>query len=194
MAYVPCLRAVTIPYRRATHPLFASVKQNLTRNRQHPEFVSSPRSYTSRPVFTPLIVNGQERPASNGEIFEVHRSHSGTLVGIAASATYEDCHDAINAASQAFKTWETSPLVDRRDIFIRAAELLKSAKYAELFKEAFNDEVAIAPYWCQIDLKTAINIILAQLGCMDELKGEFFPSPTTSGAEVFVHRRAKGAM
>jgi len=139
-------------------------------------------------------VNGQERPASNGEIFEVHRSHSGTLVGTAASATYEDCHDAINAASQAFKTWETSPLVDRRDIFIRAAELLKSAKYAELFKEAFNDEVAIAPYWCQIDLKTAINIILAQLGCMDELKGEFFPSPTTSGAEVFVHRRAKGAM
>lgn len=194
MAYVLRLRAVTIPYRRATHPLFASVKQNLRWNRQHPECVSSPRSYTSRPVFTPLIVNGQERPASNGEIFEVHRSHSGTLVGTAASATYEDCHDAINAASQAFKTWETSPLVDRRDIFIGAAELLKSAKYAELFKEAFNDEVAIAPYWCQIDLKAAINIIIAQLGCMDELKGEFFPSPTTSGAEVFVHRRAKGAM
>jgi len=145
-------------------------------------------------VFTPLIVDGQERPADNGEVFEVHRSHSGTLVETAASATIEDCHDAINAASRAFETWEASALVDRRDIFRRAAELLKSAKYAELFKEAFNDEVAIAPYWCQIDLNSAVNIILAQSGCMNELKGEFFPSSTISGAEVFVHRRAKGAM
>ena len=193
MAYVPCLRAATIPYGRATQSLFASVKQNLTRNGQHPECVSSPRSYSSRPVFTPLIVNGQERPPNNGEIFEVHRSHSGTLIGTAASATTEDCHDAINAALQAFETWEASPLVDRRDIFLGTAELLKSTKYAELFEEAFNDEVAIAPYWCQIDLKAAISIILAQLGCMDELKGEFFPSPTISGAKVFVHRRAKGA-
>jgi len=32
-------------------------------------------------------VDGQERPANNGEIFEVHRSHSGTLVETAASAT-----------------------------------------------------------------------------------------------------------
>ena len=194
MAHIPYLRAVTIPYRRVTRPLFVSLKQRLAQNRQSTECVLSLRSYSSRPVFTPLIVDGQERPANNGEIFEVHRSHSGTLVETAASATIEDCHDAIHAASQAFKSWEASSLVDRRDIFIRAADILKSTKYAKLFKEAFNDEVAIAPFWCQIDLNAAINIILAQLGCVDELKGEFSPSQTVSGAEVFVHRRAKGAM
>ena len=194
MAHVPFLRVMATPHRGVTLSVFVSPGQHLAWNRQHRACFSLPRLYSSRPVFTPLIIDGQERPANSSEVFEVHRSHSDTLVETAASATIQDCHDAINAASQAFKTWETSRLVDRRDIFIRAAELLKSAKYSKLLQAAYNDEVAFAPYWGKMDKNAAVQIILAQLACMDQLKGESYSSSLVSGAEVFVHRRAKGVV
>ncbi|KXN85580.1 Salicylaldehyde dehydrogenase [Leucoagaricus sp. SymC.cos] len=144
--------------------------------------------------FTPLIIDGQERPASNSESFEVHKPQSGALVGTAASATSQDCLDAIDAASRALKTWETSSLVERRDIFIEAAGLFTSEKYSKLLQETSSDEMGFASYWGMLDARVARNNLLAQLACMEKLRGEFFPSASVPGVQAFVQRRAKGVI
>jgi acyl-CoA reductase-like NAD-dependent aldehyde dehydrogenase len=144
--------------------------------------------------FTPLIIDGQERPASNSEVFEVRRPHSDALVGTAASATSQDCRDAIDAASRAFKTWEKTRLVERRDIFLKAAQLFTSEKYTKLLGETSGDEIAFAPYWSMFDARAASNNLLAQIASMDQLRGEFFPSSSVPGVQAFVQPRAKGVL
>ncbi|KAF5351245.1 hypothetical protein D9756_008444 [Leucocoprinus leucothites] len=197
MAQVPFtpVRQVLTTSCRLIHPLFIPSGQSLThKQRQYRSFSSTSRLGSSAPAFTPLIINGQERPASNSETFDVHKPHSGVRVGTAASATSQDCHDAIDAASTALKDWETSRLVDRRDIFIKAAELFNSEKYSKLLQEAYSEEVAFASYWGILDAKAASHTILAQLSYLGQLRGEFFPSSSVPGAQVHVHRRAKGVI
>ncbi len=78
--------------------------------------------------FTPLFIDGEWRPASNGATFDISNPATGKVVGTSASASAEDCVTAIEAAGRAFKTWEHSHLAVRRDVFLRAADLLESAK------------------------------------------------------------------
>ncbi|KAF5354133.1 hypothetical protein D9756_007101 [Leucocoprinus leucothites] len=144
--------------------------------------------------FTPLIINGQDRPSSNSSTFEVHQSHSGILVGTAASATREDCLSAIDAATKAFKSWETTPLADRRDIFIKAAQLFGSEKYKKLLAETSQEELAFPMYWCVRDAGIAESILLAQVEMMNRLRGETFDSSGVPGMKVVVQPRAKGVL
>lgn len=144
--------------------------------------------------FTPLIINGQERPSSSSDVFEVRRPQSGTLVGTAASATSQDCRDAIDAASKALETWETSRLIDRRDIFLKAADLFASEHWSKLLAQTNQQEAAFAPYWSVFDTVPLSNYLRAQAGLVDKLRGEYFPSATFPGAQVFAQRRAKGVL
>ncbi|TDL13872.1 hypothetical protein BD410DRAFT_797466, partial [Rickenella mellea] len=53
-----------------------------------------------------LWINGQTRKANTNETFEVHNPLTKKLVSISASATSEDCKDAVEAAAHAFASWE----------------------------------------------------------------------------------------
>ncbi len=144
--------------------------------------------------FTPLIIDGEERPSSSSDVFEVRKPHSNTLVGTAASATDSDCLVAINAASKAFKTWEKTRPVDRRNIFLKAAELFASEHWCKILMQTNQDEIAFAPHWSVMDGTTVSNYIRAQAGLVDQLKGEYYPSGGLPGAMVYSQRRAKGVL
>ena len=97
--------------------------------------------------FTQLYINGNFVPSTTRERFEVYNPHSDVQVGTAASASSLDCTSAIEAAAEAFKTWENSNLNDRRDILLRAAELVALDKYRAKIVENTQQETAAAPYW-----------------------------------------------
>ncbi|KAF5354134.1 hypothetical protein D9756_007102 [Leucocoprinus leucothites] len=149
---------------------------------------------TSQVPFTPLVINGQDRPSSNSSTFKVQQPHSGVLVGTAASATREDCLSAIDAAAKAFKSWETTRLVERRDIFIKAAELFGSEKHKNLLVETSQEEMAFPMGWSMRDAGIARGQVLAQVETMDKLRGEEFDSASVPGMKVTVQRRAKGVL
>lgn len=98
------------------------------------------------PPFTPLLINGQWRSSSTNETFDVLNPYSRAIVTTSASASSQDCKDAIEAASSAFSTWERTSLSERSAIFLKAADLLATDKYKEkVFAAA--EETATIDYW-----------------------------------------------
>jgi acyl-CoA reductase-like NAD-dependent aldehyde dehydrogenase len=144
--------------------------------------------------FTQLYINGKFVPSITGETFEVYNPHSGVHVGTAASASSLDCASAIEAASEAFKFWENSNLNDRRDILLRAAELVSSDKYRVKIVESTQQETAAAPYWANFNWAGARNFLRTHAGTVDRLRGEIYPSSTVPGAQVISQRRAQGVV
>ncbi|KAK7687883.1 hypothetical protein QCA50_009102 [Cerrena zonata] len=144
--------------------------------------------------FTPLLINGQFRPASSGKTFEVHNPYSGELVGTAAAATSQDCKDAIDAAGKAFPTWEKTPLALRRDIMLKAADLLVTDKYRKKVHEALKDETAtVDPLLQMLSVEISASVLKDSAGLINKLKGETFNSDMP-GAYVIGQRRAMGVI
>ena len=144
--------------------------------------------------FTSLYIDGETVQASNGESFEVRNPYSGKVVGTAASASSVDCKSAIEAAGRAFKIWEHSSPNTRRDIFLKAADLLAGDKYKSKITEAIKEETAGADYWGAFNCTIAVNFLRTQAGLVDHLKGEIFPSGSVPGAQIISQRRAMGVM
>jgi len=144
--------------------------------------------------FTHLYINGKFVPSITGETFEVYNPHSGVHVGTAASASSLDCASAIEAAAEAFKAWENSNLNVRRDILLRAVELVALDKYRDKIVESTQQETAAAPYWANFNWAGARNFLRTHAGTVDRLRGEIYPSSTIPGAQVIAQRRAQGVV
>ena len=96
------------------------------------------------PPFTPLYIDGEWRPASTGATYDVTNPLTGAVVGTAAAASAADCVAAVEAAQRAFKTWESTPAGVRRDIVLRAADILATERYRDKILEACATETCAA--------------------------------------------------
>ncbi|TFY67393.1 hypothetical protein EVJ58_g1663 [Rhodofomes roseus] len=143
--------------------------------------------------FTGLFINGQQRPASDNGSYEVRNPYTREVVGHAAAATQKDCRDAVEAAATAFKTWENSPLHLRRDIFLKASDLLATDKWKKRATEALQEEVAATDFMVIFNFVLSNNGLRVDAGAIDQLKGETFPS-IVPGGQVTTVRRAMGVI
>ncbi|KAI0741632.1 aldehyde dehydrogenase [Daedaleopsis nitida] len=130
--------------------------------------------------FSPLFIDGEWRPASTGATFDVYNPTTGKVVGTAASASAGDCAAAVEAAARAFPAWESTPAMVRRDIFLKAADILETERYREKIARVAGEEVAA----------TEDMMPFSHYG---QLKGETFES-VVPGGRVFAHRRALGVV
>jgi len=143
--------------------------------------------------FTPLFIDGQQLPSSDGSTFEIRNPFSKVVVGNSASATSEDCQNAIISAGKAFKTWEHSSLDERCDIFLRAAELLKLDRYKDRILKDVIEETAAAPVFAKWG--TFASGLLHDIATLiNELGGVCFPSRRVKGGTVAIERRAMGVI
>jgi len=142
---------------------------------------------------TPLYINGQEVHSSTGETFEVRNPYSQQVVGISASASKDDCLSAITAAGNAFKTWEHSSVDQRRNIFMKAADIFDSDKYKKMIFQHVAEETAASPAMAMHNWTGAGKILRVTAGLLNLLRGESFPSERTN-ASVIAQRRAMGVM
>ncbi|CDO69642.1 hypothetical protein BN946_scf184851.g30 [Trametes cinnabarina] len=141
--------------------------------------------------FTPLYIDGQWRPSSTGVTFDVRNPTSGKVVGTAAAASAEDCTAAVEAASRAFKTWENSPLSQRRDILIRASD--NFAKKREEVAKVAREETAITEDWLPVNFEWPIDQMRDIASATMRLKGETGLS-IIPGGQVFTQKRAIGVV
>ena len=143
--------------------------------------------------FTPLLIDGERRPASSGATFEVRSPHTGVLASIAAAASSEDCRAAIDAAHRAFPAWEDTPSNTRRQILVRALATLESEEWQKKAATSMRAEVAMPESQVIINLRSAPRS-LSNIACLvNELKGETLAS-VVPGGQVFVQRRALGVV
>lgn len=101
--------------------------------------------------------------------------------------------EAIEAAANAFKTWEFYPVAKKRAIFYKAAELIQSDKYKAKISQALKDETASISIWADINIAGSVNNLLEAASLASQIKGETFQS-NTPGAHCIVQRRAHGVM
>lgn len=142
--------------------------------------------------FTPLFIDGEWRPASTGATFDVRNPTSGKVVGTAANASAADCVAAVEAAARAFPSWEQTPITVRRDVFLRAADILEK-EYRERCAQDPLNEVSMTPDMLFANYHGQIAYLRNYAGMITDLKGEIFPA-VIPGGQVFAQRRPIGVV
>jgi acyl-CoA reductase-like NAD-dependent aldehyde dehydrogenase len=79
----------------------------------------------------PLIINNES--VVTDTIFDVYNPATGKVVDRCASASVDDANRAVVAAKAAFPAWSKTKPYDRRDILMRAADIMLSRR-EELIK------------------------------------------------------------
>jgi len=131
--------------------------------------------------FTPLYINGQERAASSKASFEVRNPYSQEVVTLAASASSQDCKDAVDAAVDAFRNWEHTPHSAKRDLFLKAADILDTEHYRTKVASAMKAETSCGDFLVEFNLQVSIEMLRQIASLVTELQGETFPSSTPTG-------------
>lgn len=145
-------------------------------------------------LFTPLIIDGERLNSSDGATFEVRNPYSNEVIGSAASASSADCRAAIEAAARAFKTWEHTTPWARRDILLKAADIVGTERFKTLIVEATSEETAATRKWGFGNWATAAPFLRTHASLSVELTGKTFPSDRVPGGQVHVQKRAQGVM
>ncbi|PAV19094.1 aldehyde dehydrogenase [Pyrrhoderma noxium] len=142
----------------------------------------------------PLWIDGKPRLSSDGGTFDVINPLNKEKASISASASLQDCKEAVEAAGRAFPTWEKHPAALKRDIFFKAVKLLQSEKYTLKIAEALRDETASIEQWTNINIVGSRNQLMEAASLATSIKGESFPSSSAIGGQVFVQRIPHGAV
>lgn len=80
----------------------------------------------SNKAVTPLIIDNES--IETDIKFEVHAPATGELHGYCAGASVDDANRAVDSAQAAFPAWRKTTAYERRDILMKAAEIMESRK------------------------------------------------------------------
>ncbi|KAJ6532750.1 Aldehyde/histidinol dehydrogenase [Mycena vulgaris] len=145
------------------------------------------------PPFTPLFIDGQEVPASDNATFEVYNTSVRAVVGTSASASSADCIAAVEAAGRAFKNWEQTTPYARRDIFLKAADLLCTDRWRDLIMQTTLEETGCTPAWAA-GYVASLPVIRTIASFANDLTGKTFMSATVPGLQCVMEQRAMGVV
>lgn len=142
-----------------------------------------------------LLIGGEWRAASKGEVFDVRSPIDGSVIARAAKATGDDVEDAIAAARQARAGFRAEPAATRLDICARAAEIL--AEHADSFNRAIVADLGKTSDQAASEVKATRE----RLGLVREevrkIFGEYLPGdwiPDSIGKSAVVLREPVGTV
>ena len=115
----------------------------------------------------PFFINGKEvRPERS---FQVVSPATGKVVHKSGSASAADVRAATDAAANAFKTWRKSLPKQRRDIFLKAAEVMERRK--DELAQYMMSETGASRQWADFNVNTARELILDVAGRVATIEG-----------------------
>ncbi|KAF8483255.1 aldehyde dehydrogenase [Gautieria morchelliformis] len=148
----------------------------------------------SLPIVAQLWINGSPRPSQTGRTYDVVNSGSQAVVGRAASASSEDVLAAIEAADAAQPAWEALRETHKRDIFLKAAELIQTPKYAERIVHAVQTETAAHINWAGFEGMATVGQFRGAATNAMNLRGETMPTQLFEGGTVVIEKRPWGTV
>lgn len=137
---------------------------------------------------TQLIIDNKERAASSGKTFERRHPLTDELVSEGAAGTVEDALAAVESASAAFATWSKTGPSERRNILLKAADILES-RTGE-FVEAMTNEVGAAPLWAGFNAYLSISLFREAAGLATQIQGETIPTDKPGTISMTVRQPA----
>ncbi|MBB3649684.1 acyl-CoA reductase-like NAD-dependent aldehyde dehydrogenase [Rhizobium sp. BK619] len=121
-----------------------------------------------------LLINGADRPASDGRTYDRIDPFTEKLASRAAAASLEDAAAAADAASAAFAAWSKTGPGQRRAILMKAADIMDS-KVGEFTQLMIEETGATAP-WAGFNVMFAANILREAGAMTTQIAGEIIPS------------------
>jgi len=107
------------------------------------------------PITYPLLINNNTH--STSATFPVSSPATGEVIHNFSSASKSDIDLALKAAQESFPTWKRLPPPKKRDIFLRAADLM--SERTEDMKKAMVQETGAAEAWAEFNLSECILFI-----------------------------------
>jgi len=125
-------------------------------------------------VQTQLIIDNKPQGATDGRTFDRLHPLSGDLVTRGAAASVDDALAAVESAAAAFATWSKSGPSERRNILLKAAEIMER-RTPELI-EAMSSEVGAAQLWAGFNGFLTVNLLREAAGLATQIQGETIPT------------------
>lgn len=141
------------------------------------------------PYTVPFVINGEELIGK--DTFEVKSPASGQVVHLCGVATVSDADAAVDAAAAAASTWRDTSNSSRRDILLKAAELMDQRR-SEL-SQYLIDEISQPQSWATFNLDVAIDLIKDAAGRIGTIGG-YVPRPSDPDTGAMVWREPYGVV
>ncbi|KAL2161525.1 hypothetical protein VTH06DRAFT_8087 [Thermothelomyces fergusii] len=137
----------------------------------------------------PFYINGKEVHPERK--FDVVSPATGKVVHQAGSASETEVRAAVDAAADAFRTWRKSLPRTRRDILLKAADVM--ARRREELGNYMMDETGCPRQWADFNITTAREFMVDVAGRLSSLEGTL-PTPADPDTGAMVLREPFGVI
>ncbi|KAK3382860.1 Aldehyde/histidinol dehydrogenase [Lasiosphaeria ovina] len=125
----------------------------------------------------PFFINGEEvHPQTK---FQITSPRTGEVIHHCGSATDVEVSAAVDAAANAFKTWKNTIPRERRDIFLKAADILERRK--EELGDYLMEETGSPRQWADFNIGVTKEFLIDVAGRLSSLEGSI---PTTEDPTI----------
>jgi len=135
------------------------------------------------PLRTQLFINNEWVDSKGKKTFETVNPATEEVIAVVQEASDEDVNDAVNAASEAFKTWRKSDGSLRRDLLIKLAGLVE--KHRERLAEVESMDNGKPQHVADgVDIGFVIECFKYYAGWADKIGGKTI-KPTQNSGDTF---------
>lgn len=135
-----------------------------------------------------MLINGQQKQASNGKTFQRKNPLDGKVATTAPAATIEDAIEAVEAASKAFPEWAAKGPTERRGLLLKAADALDAK--TDDFINAMAGETGSAAMWAGFNAHLAANMLREAASLTTQINGDLIPSDVPGNLAMGVRQPA----
>lgn len=149
-----------------------------------------------------LLVNNQEtksdvnllvggRSVETDSTFPVINPRTGKTIWKCSSASTTDCAKAVEAAQAAFPSWSRTRPAFRRDIFLRAANLIEERK--DLLESYMEEETGAVKAFLDLNISTTASHLRDTAGRISGIQGSF-PVAEEEGRSTLILKEPYGVV
>jgi acyl-CoA reductase-like NAD-dependent aldehyde dehydrogenase len=121
-----------------------------------------------------LLIGGQTVPASSGRLADDVSPWDGELYARVAAGTAEDITRAADAAEAAFATWSKMGAFERREIFLRAADLMAERRTEAI--AALAGETGASRVFSELNVAVCTQVLREAAVAITRPMGELLPT------------------
>ncbi|CEI64406.1 Vanillin dehydrogenase [Fusarium venenatum] len=137
----------------------------------------------------PFLINGSNHISENTA--DVVSPSSGEVTHRYSSANVKDANAAVDAATEAFKSWRKTRPSERRDLLLKAAAIME--KRQDELREYAMTECGSDAAWASFDINTGISHIKEIAGRVGTLEGSI-PTVSDPNTTALVLREPYGVV
>ncbi|KAI2788818.1 Vanillin dehydrogenase [Penicillium oxalicum] len=138
---------------------------------------------------TPLIINNESIVTDIK--FEVHAPATGELSGYCAGASVDDAKRAVECAQAAFPAWSKTKAFDRRDILLKAGEVMLARKEELIALQM--EETGAGRLFVEHTFHMGVNFVKDFAGRISTIEGKV-PSVNVDGENAIIYKEPYGVI